>query len=153
MPRMSHNAFPGACSVVVSLVLAFFLSAQQPATSTAPDYQMISKTGLLPMYGVDLRLDPSWVDAEFPSQSPGFPNFGVNATLQQIWENLKQDGFNVLRVPVDVSSNSAANQVANLFLWSKNNNVRLILILTAGNVETPIVENYASRAAAFVKAL
>jgi hypothetical protein len=158
--------------VALSLFLPFALSAQQPPVTPAPQAtpdaaaavaqqapaassQAISQTGLLPVYGVDLQLDPSWVDAsQFPSQSAGFPNSGTNATLQQIWGALQPGGYNVLRIPIDVrDATGSANRAANLCAWAKANNVQLIFVMSGADPGKPIAADFANKASDFVKAL
>jgi len=157
----------------VLIVLPVMLSAQQPAlmqsqplaagtassssfqTIPSPSNQAISQTGLLPVYGVDLRVDPNWVDgAQFPSQSSVFPNSGTSAVFQPIWNALQAGGYNVLRMPLDVrDTNGSANRAANLSVWAKSNNVRLIFTMIAANPGQPIPANFPNKASDFVKAL
>lgn len=122
---------------------------------TRPNGQSISQTGLLPIYGVDLAVDAAWVDGvQFPSQSAGHPNYGVNAAFQQVWDALKSSGFNTVRFPVDVrDAQGGPNQVANLCIWAKNNNVRLVPILIGAGRGQPVGVDYASKVSAFVKGL
>ncbi len=129
-------------------------SAGQQQTSPQ-NPQAISQTGLLPVYGVDVRLDPAWVDSsQFPSQSPGFPNSGTTAAFQQVWGALQSGGYNVMRVPIDVrDAAGAANRAANLCLWAKNNNVQLILLLTGSDPGQPIGRDYPTQASSFVQSL
>ena len=129
-------------------------SAGQQQTSPQ-NLQAISQTGLLPVYGVDVRLDPAWVDSsQFPSQSPGFPNSGTTAAFQQVWGALQSGGYNVMRVPIDVrDAAGAANRAANLCLWAKNNNVQLILLLTGSDPGQPIGRDYPTQASSFVQSL
>ena len=126
-----------------------------PSQSGAQSTQAISQTGLLPVYGVDLRLDPGWVDQkQFPSSSASFPNSGTSSTLQQVWTALQPGGYNVLRIPLDVrDAGAAANRAANLCLWAKNNNVQLILVLSDSDSGQPIGQDFPAQAATFVKTL
>jgi len=116
--------------------------------------QSISQTGLLPVYGVDARLDPSWVDgSQFPSQSTNFPNSGTSAAFQQVWGALQPGGYSVLRVPLDVrDSTGSANRAANLCVWAKSNNVQLIFLLTGEASGQPIGADFPKRASDFLKA-
>src|SRR2546425_6536884 len=136
MKRKIRKSF---CQGLLILLILFpvILSAQQPARTpqqpvadtapatpqqTAPqNNQAISQSGLLPVYGVDVRLDPAWVDGtQFPSQAANFQNSGTSAVFQQVWSALQPGGYNVLRVPIDVrDAAGAANRAANLCLWAK----------------------------------
>lgn len=128
-------------------------------TSPQPDAQAISTSGLLPVYGLDFRFDPAWVDAhQFPSQSPAFPNAGVSESFQLVWGLAKQSGFSTLRLPLDITNASAAaNQAANLCVWAKNNNLKLVLVLNSGSIgagrSKAIDNSFPEQAAAFAKAL
>ena len=158
------------------LASCFSLAAQQPYPDSAqinsqaaqsdaqqqisPEYppqnpQTVSQTGLLPVYGVDLRLDPSWTDSShFPSQSADFANSGTSAAFQQVWGALQPGGYSVLRVTLDVRNlPGAANRAANLCAWAKANNVRLILSLTAEDAGRPISDSFPKQTSDFVKAL
>ncbi|HYL11112.1 MAG TPA: CARDB domain-containing protein, partial [Candidatus Acidoferrales bacterium] len=137
---------------------------QQPAADTgssvpqqnaAQNNQAISQSGLLPVYGVDVRLDPAWVDsAQFPSQSPNFQNSGTSAAFQQVWGALQPGGYNAMRVPVDVrDAAGAANRAANLCVWAKNNNVQLILLLTGSDAGQPIGQDFPTQVSNFVQSL
>jgi hypothetical protein len=148
-----------ACSSVAAQQ-PYPASARQTAAQTTPgaaqsqNPQAVSQTGLLPVYGVDLRLDPAWVDSSnFPSQSANFPNSGTSAAFQQVWGALQPGGYSVLRVTLDVrDSAGAANRAANLCAWAKTNNVRLILSLTAENAGQPISDSLSKQSSDFVKA-
>jgi hypothetical protein len=146
------------------LLSAVSAAAQQspvPAQDPAPpqgssqNLQAISRTGLLPVYGVDVRLDPSWVDGDqFPSQSTNFPNLGTSAAFQQVWGALQPGGYSVLRVPVDVRDSAvSANRAANLCLWAKSRNVQLILLLTGEDSGQLIRADFPDKASDFLKAL
>lgn len=139
--------------VLLLLTLTTGGHSQQPAGK--PDAQTVSQTGLLPVYGVDFTFDPAWVDgAQFPSQSANHPNFGVSAAFQQVWDTLKPSGFNVIRFPVDVRDGQGApNRVANLCVWAKNNNVKLVPILVGADRGQPLGVDFSQNAAAFVKNL
>src|SRR5215469_7444833 len=149
----------------VALLVVGFLFIQQviqpaggqqlnaaPMNPTA-NTQAVANSGLLPIYGVELNVDKTWIDgANFPSQSTDFPNVGVNASFQQVWDALKPAGFNFVRVGIDVYDLPAsANRAANVCNWAQRNNVKVVLVLRgttgAGNGD------YASSATAFVKAL
>lgn len=120
-----------------------------------PNAQAVSQTGLLPVYGIDFRFDAMWVDgAQFPSQSAAHPNFGVNAQFQQVWQILQMGGFNIIRFPVDVrDTTSAANRVANLCVWAKNNNVKVVPVLAGAERGQQLGADFATNTSAFVKAL
>ena len=78
-------------------------AAAAPANPAASNSQAVATTGLLPIYGVELRVDKTWIDgANFPSQSTDFPNAGVNASFEQVWDALKPAGFNFVRIRFDV---------------------------------------------------
>jgi len=133
-------------------------SAAQPQNSSpsAPqNLQAVSQTGLLPVYGVDLRIDPTWVDSSnFPSQSPNFPNSGTSAAFKQVWAALQPGGYSVVRAGLDVrDTSSAANRAANLCAWAKINNVRVIFVLTAEDPGQPIGDSFPKQASDFLKAL
>jgi hypothetical protein len=120
-----------------------------------PKAQAVSQTGLLPVYGIDFRFDATWVDgAQFPSQSAAHPNFGVNARFQQVWQALQTGGFNIIRFPVDVrDTTNAANRVANLCVWAKNNNVKVVPVLAGAERGQRLGADFATNTSAFVKAL
>jgi hypothetical protein len=166
MKMRFHNSF-SLRTLLLLLVACSPLAAQlQPPTtvgtvqsqntlqSSQQNPQAVSQTGLLPVYGVDLRLDPAWVDSSsFPSQSANFPNSGTSAAFQQVWGALQPGGYSVLRVTLDVrDSAGAANRAANLCAWAKTNNVRLILSLTAEDAGQPISDSLPKQSSDFVKA-
>jgi hypothetical protein len=137
---------------------------QQPATdpgssvpqqNAAQNNQSISQSGLLPVYGVDMRVDPAWVDSsQFPSQSPNFQNSGTSAAFQQVWGALQPGGYNAMRVPVDVrDAAGATNRAANLCLWAKNNNVQLILLLAGSDAGQRIGQDFPTQVSNFVQSL
>jgi hypothetical protein len=46
-----------------------------PTAAPASDPQAVAKSGLLPIYGVELGVDKTWIDGDkFPSQSTRYPN-------------------------------------------------------------------------------
>src|SRR2546427_8482136 len=61
-------------------------STTQPGPNTAqqtapPNLQAVSQTGLLPLFAVDMQVDPSWIDGtDVPSRSPQYGHSGVNDT-------------------------------------------------------------------------
>ncbi|HEV2666453.1 MAG TPA: hypothetical protein VG324_16160, partial [Blastocatellia bacterium] len=142
-----------AFSVILVLACATRWHAQQEADNQ--DAQAISQTGLLPVYGVDFAFDPAWVDAErFPSQSTDFPNFGVNAAFQKVWDALTPSGFNAIRFPIDArDAQGAANRVANLCLWAQKNNTRLVPILVGAERGRQPGGDFSANVSAFVNAL
>jgi len=165
MKMLFHNSF-GLRTLLLLLVACSPLAAQlQPPTtvgtvqsqntlqSSQQNPQAVSQTGLLPVYGVDLRLDPAWVDSSnFPSQSASFPNSGTSAAFQQVWGALQPGGYSVLRVTLDVrDSAGAASRAANLCAWAKSNNVRLILSLSAEDAGQPISNSLPKQSSDFVK--
>lgn len=162
--KTSRNQYFLLLGLTLSLLLstaarAHQLDKQGAATGAQPapaqNTQAISQTGLLPVYGVDLRVDPAWVDQnQFPSSSSNFPNSGTSATFQQIWSALQPGGYNVLRVPLDVRDpKSAANRAANLCAWGKSNNVQFIFVLGAFDPGQTIGQDFSSQVANFVKTL
>lgn len=140
---------------------AWSLSAQDAGTTAptsdpgAQPAQAVSQTGLLPVYGVDFPFDPTWVDSSgFPSQSADHPNFGTNATFQQVWDTLRPAGLNCIRFAVDVRDPKAgANRVANLCVWAKNNSVNLVPVLTGADTGAAPGESLVANSTAFAKAL
>jgi hypothetical protein len=170
MKMRFHNSF-GLRALLLLLVACSPVAAQQPYPTAAQQTtaqpvpgaapsqnapqnpQAVSQTGLLPVYGVDLRLDPAWVDSSFPSQSASFPNSGASAAFQQVWGALQSGGYSVLRVTLDVrDSAGTANRAANLCAWAKANNVRLIFSLTAEDAGQPISDSLPKQSSDFVKA-
>jgi hypothetical protein len=149
----------------------FSIAAQQPTSSTpqtaqsiqstvqppsvVSDPQAISKTGLLPVYGIDVSLDPSWVDGnDFPSHSSNFPNSGTSATFHSLWTTLQPGGYSVLRVSLDIrDAAGAAKRAANLCLWAKANNVQLIFLLTGSDAGQPLGAEFPKQTSDFAKAL
>ena len=127
--------------------------ATMPTSAPATDPQAVARTGLLPIYGVELGMDKTWADGDrFPSQSKNYPNSGVNASFQQVWDTLKPGGFNFLLVGFDVYDLPAsANRAANVCNWAQHSNVKLLLVLRGAN--NGGTSDYASSAAAFVKTL
>jgi len=101
-----------------------------PQPGPAPNAQAISQTGLLPLFAVDLQIDPSWIDSsDVPSKSPQFSHSGVNDTFQKAWDALKPSGFNMVRFQLDPADPAAPARLANLCIWAKANNVSLIPVL------------------------
>ena len=126
-------------SVVVSLTIASACCLAQ---------QSISQTGLLPVNGIDVSIDPNWVDAAaFASAS------GTSAVFGQLWDGLKPCGFNTVRFAVDATSpEPAATRLANLCVWAKANNVYLLPILVGAETGKPLPDTYAQNAADTVRA-
>ncbi len=110
--------------------------------------QAVATSGLLPVYGIELRADKSWVDSQFPSQSATFPNSGVSSAFQAAWDSLKASGWNILRVPVDVHDPQSANRLANMCVWARNNNVKILPVLLGATRP-----DYESKAPALVQAV
>jgi hypothetical protein len=104
---------------------------------------------------VDLHLDPSWVDGnQFPSHSTAFPNSGTNSTFQQIWTALEAEGYNVVRLPLEVRDTKAsANRAANLCAWAKSNNAQLIFVITGADPGKPIPAKFPSKVFARLREL
>jgi hypothetical protein len=153
-PAAAQLTYPGAAQTIPQAASSATQSQNAPQASPQ-NLQAVSQTGLLPVYGVDLRLDPTWIDgSNSPSQSSNFPNSGTSSAFQQVWGVLKPGGYSVLRVTLDVrDSAAAANRAANLCAWAKANNVRLILSLTAEDAGQPISDSFPKQSSDFVKAL
>src|SRR5690348_4448143 len=66
---------------------------QTTAPQDASQMQAVSHTGVLPVFAVDMDIDPSWVDGDTaPSTSPQFSHSGVNDILDQVWTILRPAG-------------------------------------------------------------
>src|SRR5688500_2291459 len=143
---------------VVALALCALVLFQTSARAQEPPAappQTVSQSGLLPVFGVNVTLNPQWVDgAQFPSASPQFPHQGVSGELHQIWEGLRPTGLGVLRVNIDVrTADEAARRVANLLVWAQQNNVKLVPMLVGADRGQLLGVDYAQNVAAFVRAL
>lgn len=129
-------------------------AAQQPTYPAVSgvqgqaNVQAVATSGLLPVYGIELRADRTWVDSQFPSRSTSFPNSGVSSAFQAAWDSLKTGGFNILRLPIDVRDSQSANRLANICAWAKSNNVKVLPVLVGATQA-----DYDSKAAALVKAV
>ncbi len=119
-----------------------------PADQPPPAAAAISESGLLPVYGMTLELDKSWVDGKkFPNPTP------VSAEFQQLYDSqIKPCGFNVLRVQFDVNDGKAeeSTRLANLCVWAQQQGLKIAPILTCGEIGKPYPKDYAARAKAFV---
>jgi hypothetical protein len=116
--------------------------------------QAISQTGLLPLFSIDMQIDPSWVDGlNAPSSSPQFSHNGVNDTRQQAWEALRPDGFNMVRFPVSLDDPQAVVRMVNLCLWAKANNIFLIPILQGSSALRRDQSAMPTAVSAFISAL
>jgi hypothetical protein len=105
-------------------------ATQTTAPQVASQAQAVSQTGVLPVFAVDMDIDPSWVDGDTaPSTSPQFSHGGVNDTLDQAWTILKPAGFDMIRFPVHLEDPKSPVRLANLCLWAKSNNITLIPVL------------------------
>jgi hypothetical protein len=149
----SDNYKSWPLTALLMLTLAPGVTAQQAAPK--PEAQAVLQTGLLPVYGVDFTFDPAWVEgAQFPGTSAKHSNFGVNAVFQQVWNTLSASGFNVIRFPVDVRDGQvSANRVANLCVWAKNNNVKLVPVLVGAERGKPLGTDFSTNVSAFIKLL
>ena len=110
------------------------------ASTTAPNQQAVSQTGLLPMFALDVEFDPNWVDGtDVPSKSAQYSHNGVNDAFQQVWDTLKPGGFDMIRFPVKLGDQQSPARLANLCVWAKANNVSLIPVLqiTPTDLKTP----------------
>jgi hypothetical protein len=145
--RVASGMVAAALSIVNPAV------AQQQSVSPAQPAQpssAISQSGMLPMFGIDLQVEPAWVDGSgFPSSSAKYGNSGVSDALQQTWSLLRQGGFNIVRFPLNLGDAQSATRLANLCLWAKANNVLLVPVLSLDSGKTPTAET----AAALEKAL
>jgi hypothetical protein len=150
--RARHFKCIAACALalLIPAVIPQIGHAQSPGQQT--NQQAISQTGLLPVYGVDLDFDPSWVDkAEFPPNSTAYPHYGTNSVLRTVWDALKPLGFNAIRFPVDVRDDkSAVNQIANLCVWAQNSGAHLIPVLTGSDPGQAPAPQYPAQAARVV---
>ena len=99
MSQPIQNVWRAVLGVILFLLPGHAAAAQfgaipqQPLASSdaQQNTQSISRTGLLPVYALDLQIDPSWVDGmSAPSNSPQFSHNGVNDTLQQAWDTVKK---------------------------------------------------------------
>ena len=125
---------------------------QGDSSTQAPNTQAVAASGLMPVYGIDVRVDKNWIDSRFPTQSSSFPNAGVNSSLQGTWDSLKAGGYNIVRVFVDTHDAQAANRIANLCAWAKANNVKVVVVL-AGATDAGYANNAAGIVTALVNAL
>lgn len=143
----------GAAVLAAAAFAAAHAAPQGSGQATGPT--AISETGLLPIYGVDFNVDPTWVDPEiFPSGSPDFPHAGVSAAFQAAWDAVAPAGFSVIRYRVDVRDAAAvATRVANLCLWASERGVKLVPVLVAEDAGEPLGIDYAGQVSAFVTAL
>ncbi len=153
--RKNRRSCPATWLVMTVVTLGCWLQAQSQERAGQRETQAVSMTGLLPIYGVDFNFEMAWVDgARFPSQSEKHSYFGVNKTFQQVWNALKPSGFNIIRFPVDVrDAQTAAHRVANLCVWSSNNNVKLVPVLMGAEHAQPLGVSFSSDVVAFNKAL
>src|SRR5579872_6825308 len=126
-----------------------------PAASAGGSVSAMPPAGLPSTYGVDLTFDPAWVDgAQPPGQAASSPTSGVNGQFQKMWDTLKPLGVNTLRIPIDVrDAKGSANRVANLCVWAKNNNARLLPILVDADRGQPLSAGYSADVAAFVRGM
>jgi hypothetical protein len=153
-----------ACGVLVCLGLVAASNAQvigggaqQTGGGPGPgvviqntqNLQAISQTGLLPVFAVEMNLDPSWVDGDnVPSKSLNYSHNGVNDSFQGAWDLLKPGGFNAIRLTLNVGDAHSPARLANLCIWAKANNVLLIPVLDGGTASnlgsallTPLISN------------
>ncbi len=115
-----------------AVVMPAATPSPSPQPAAPPAISAISQSGLLPLFAVDVQIDPAWVDGSgFPSASPQFPHNGVSDALQQAWDLLRTAGFNVIRFPTNVDDKQNVTRVANLCVWAKANSVLLIPVLTS----------------------
>jgi len=109
---------------------------------------------VLQIHGLDLRIDPSWVDG---GQSPGgtaaSSNSGSSPVLQQVWSAVQPNGFDLLRIPLDIRDSQSATRAVNLCSWAKNNNLKLIFVLTGADPGQQLPSDYPKVASEFLKAL
>jgi hypothetical protein len=148
--RVCHSpALGGLLCLLLAMTPAFCAGQPAPAPPAAqpmpaPSAQTVSQSGLLPVFGVDFHFDPSWVDgAAFPATPADFPNSGVNTSFQNVWDRLKAGGYGAIRFPLDVHDpQAAANRLANLCVWGKANQVRLIPVFTSPDATQPIADGF-----------
>jgi hypothetical protein len=119
----------------------------------AKSSQAIPRTGLLPLFAVDMQFDPSWVDgASAPSKSTQYSHNGVNDTFQQAWDALKPAGFNMIRFPIDVADSQTVARTVNLCIWAKANNVSLVPILKSTGPSGKNTSTIVNDVSAFISA-
>jgi hypothetical protein len=125
-------------AMLVMLTLLVFEIVQRASAQPSPPVpaqttsqpQAISQTGLLPLFAVDMDLDPLWIDGDaVPSTSPQFSHSGVNDLLDQAWTTMKPAGFNAIRFPVHLDDLKSPTRLANLCVWANTSGVRLIPVL------------------------
>ena len=100
--------------------------------------------------GVTLELVDAWVDG---SAFPGRENNGVSRIFQELWSSyLGPAGISVLRFPIDIHDGDRTQSVrlANLCLWAQGSGVRLVPVLTSGEVSDVLAEDFARQAGNFV---
>ena len=129
-------------------------ATQDPSQVPAAPASAVAQTGLLPVFGVAVDIDPSQVDGTaFPST---LPNLGVGEKLQGLWDGyLRACGFNVLRFTIDVRDpgGEQSARMANLCLWAKQSGVRLVPVLVGSNAGEPLLIDYAAQSSKFVGAV
>jgi hypothetical protein len=102
------------------------LAAAQSTTAATQQAQ----SAILPVFGIDMNFDPSWVDgSDVPSKSTQYSHNGVNDAFQKAWDKLKSAGFTTMRFKVDLHDSQTAARLANLCIWAKANNAILIPVL------------------------
>jgi hypothetical protein len=145
---ISRHVCSGAAAAALLGLLAVL-----PLTASTGD--PVSPGDFLPVYGIDLRVDPLWVDATgFPSVSDDYPHDGVSAELQQIWDTLAASGFNLVRFEVDVrGGESEVIRVANLCRWAQQQQITLIPVLLDQGPGLPLAADYPEMASSFVQSL
>ena len=136
--RGYQSRLAGLVLTVLSLLLA-----------PAAPRDALAQADTLPMYGVDFNFAPAWVDGSgFPGQ---LTHGAVNDTFLQSWEELDDQGFNFIRVPVDIGSGTAgAIRAANLCHWARTQGVYLVPMLHAGSPDAPVGPALAGQTAKFV---
>jgi hypothetical protein len=112
-------------------------------TSAAAAESPVSATGLLPIFGI--RVD-------FDGLSEKSKPEDAVAAVQKVWDSrLKNAGFNVIQVPVDVRElgDKGAGRLAKLCVWAKANNVRIAPMLLGAPAGEPLPSDYPDRVGAF----
>jgi len=143
-----------ALVAVVQMVTSSVCRAQGQG-APPPQGAAAASAVLMPVYGLDLRLQTGWVDPSgFPSHSAAHPFAGVAAPVQQVWDTVHGVGVNVLRVGIDIAApDTTAVQLANLAVWAQGSGALLVPVLQAGPPGTAVGPGYAAGVAALVRTL
>ncbi|MFH1176266.1 MAG: hypothetical protein V1750_02580 [Acidobacteriota bacterium] len=149
---MSERRLADFLMLILMTLIAAAPAAAQQGEPAAPAAPAATPSELLPLFGVDFPMPAEWVDAAaYPSASPVHPHAGVAPALQQTWEALRADGFNVLRVGLEVEApERAAVQLANLCTWAQGSGAMLLPVLRTGGRTQGVASDWAEKAASTV---